>query len=334
MLRLDRVSKRYTADVLAVNNVSLDVDDGEIITLIGPSGCGKTTLLRMVNRLTEATAGSIYIENREISHWNPIELRRQIGYVIQQVGLFPHLTVEENIAYVLRITGANKRRQQERVAELISLIGMDESYLSRYPAELSGGQAQRVGFARALAGDPAIILMDEPFGALDQITRLQLQDELLKLQQQLKKTVVFVTHDIQEAMKMGDKVALMRDGQLVQAGKPAGFFSSPAEPFVTDFIGGNDFFKLLGIIMVKEVMAPPSGPKKQSSRPYLFPQMSLADALRVMLEYDMTEMDVRDREESPIGIIRLEWIRHALTHTCSSSNDKKKNTWPQEQPGA
>jgi osmoprotectant transport system ATP-binding protein len=280
--------------------------------------------------LTDASSGRIYIEDKEISHWNPIELRRQIGYVIQQVGLFPHLTVSENIAYVLRITGAEKRRQRERATELISLIGMDESYLTRYPSELSGGQAQRVGFARALAGDPSIILMDEPFGALDQITRLQLQDELLKLQQQLKKTVVFVTHDIQEAMKMGDKVALMRDGQLVQAGKPADFFTCPKEPFVTEFIGGSDFFKLLGIIMVKEVMAPPGSPEAKKSRPYLFPQMSLADALRIMFAHDMTEMDVRDKEGTAVGLVRLEWIRHAMS-SAGSSCEENESVRPHEQ---
>lgn len=324
MLRLDSVSKRYPPDVLAVDNVSLDVADGEIITLIGPSGCGKTTLLRLINRLTEITSGKIYIDGREISRWNPIELRRQIGYVIQQVGLFPHLTVAQNIAYVLRITGADKRQQRERAAEMIYLIGMDESYLARYPAELSGGQAQRVGFARAMAGDPSIILMDEPFGALDQITRLQLQDELLQLQRQLKKMVVLVTHDIQEAMKMGDKVALMRNGSLVQVSKPADFFTCPKEPFVTDFIGGSDFFKLLGIINVKDVMAPPAGRSGQKGQTCLFPQMSLADALRVMFKHDTTEMDVRDSDGSTVGVVRLEWIRNALASVESDCAEAVK----------
>jgi osmoprotectant transport system ATP-binding protein len=311
MLRLESVSKQYDSGMVAVDQVSLEIKAGETITLIGPSGCGKTTLLRMMNRLTEVSGGHIYLDGKEVRHWSPYELRRQIGYVIQQVGLFPHLTVGENIAYVLRITGAAKRSQRARAAELITLIGMDESYLARYPAELSGGQAQRVGFARALAADPAVILMDEPFGALDQITRLQLQDELLKLQQKLQKTVVFVTHDIQEAVKMGQRVVLLRDGRLIQAGRPAELFACPAEPFVSQFVGGGDVFKLLGLMQVRDVMAKPAVPLPAED-PFLLPHLSLADALQVMFRRGLTEMAVREPAGELAGSLKLEQIRAAM----------------------
>ena len=323
MLLLENVSKQYPPDVLAVDKVSLAVDSGEILTLIGPSGCGKTTLLRLINRLVEATEGKIFIDAQEITRWNPIELRRQIGYVIQQVGLFPHLDVGANISYVLRITGVNKREQRRRATELINLIGLDESYLSRYPAELSGGQAQRVGFARALAGDPSIILMDEPFGALDQITRLQLQDELLKIQQQLKKTVVLVTHDIQEAMKMGSRMGLMREGKLIQIGKPADFFNSPRGSFVADFIGSSDFFKLLGNITLEEIMKPPNKPANQNE-PYLSPHMSLADALLNMLKNDVTEMVVQNNPNEPLGLVELASIKKVLVDFYANQTNNRE----------
>ena len=245
MLSFDNVSKIYPPDVTAVDGITFDIKEGEIMALIGPSGCGKTTLLKMINRLIEPTAGTIAIEGRETSRWDATQLRRHIGYVIQQVGLFPHFTVAENIGYVLRITGEGKQNQRSKAAELLDLVGMNESYLSRYPRELSGGQAQRVGFARALAGNPKIILMDEPFGALDQVTRLQLQDELLELQRTLGKTIVFVTHDIQEAMKVGDRVALMRGGKLIQVGTPLEYFNCPKNEFVVDFVGMNDFIHFL-----------------------------------------------------------------------------------------
>ncbi|EEG77990.1 ABC transporter ATP-binding protein [Dethiobacter alkaliphilus] len=324
MLRLDSISKQYPNNVQAVDNVSLEVADGEIITLIGPSGCGKTTLLRLINRLTEKTSGQIFIEGKEINRWNPIELRRQIGYVIQQVGLFPHLTVEQNISYVLRIMGTGKKKQRERAAELISLVGMDPSYLRRYPAQLSGGQAQRVGFARALAGNPSIILMDEPFGALDQITRLQLQDELLSLQNELKKTVIFVTHDIQEAMKMGDKIVLMRHGQLIQAGKPADFFIRPKEPFVTQFIGGSDFFRLLTFITVDEII---TREKRLSAKASLPSGTSLADALQLMFQKNIPEIDVLDGQGNTLGQVSQKMIRNiAATISTDQGDNPLKHT--------
>ncbi len=309
MLSLQEVGKVYGTDVVAVNDISLDVAQGDLLTLIGPSGCGKTTVLRMINRLTEPSSGKILVYGREIRDWDPIELRRSIGYVIQQVGLFPHLTVEQNIAYVLRITGMPGKKRRARAAELVSLIGLDESHLQRYPAELSGGQAQRVGFARALASDPDIILMDEPFGALDQITRLQLQDELLRIQQQLKKTIVFVTHDIQEAMKMGDKIALMRSGSLVQLGRPVDFFNCPADEFVTDFIGGSDFFRLLELIPVHQVMEEAS-PKKTPGAT-LSRDMTLAEAMRKMFQQNKQQMHVTDCEGKVTGLLSMEIIRQA-----------------------
>ncbi len=225
------------------------------------------------------------------------------------MGLFPHLTVEQNIAYVLRITGIPRNKRQTRAAELVSLIGLEESHLKRYPVELSGGQAQRVGFARALASNPEIILMDEPFGALDQITRLQLQDELLRIQQKLNKTIVFVTHDIQEAMKMGDKIALMRAGSVVQVGRPVDFFNCPADSFVTDFIGGSDFFRLLELIPVHQVMEAAS--PKNTPQATLTRDMTLAEAMRLLFRQNQQQMYVTDCDGKVTGLLSMEIIRQA-----------------------
>lgn len=317
MLSFDNVSKIYPPDVTAVDGITFDIKEGEIMALIGPSGCGKTTLLKMINRLIEPTAGTIAIEGRETSRWDATQLRRHIGYVIQQVGLFPHFTVAENIGYVLRITGEGKQNQRSKAAELLDLVGMNESYLSRYPRELSGGQAQRVGFARALAGNPKIILMDEPFGALDQVTRLQLQDELLELQRTLGKTIVFVTHDIQEAMKVGDRVALMRGGKLIQVGTPLEYFNCPKNEFVVDFVGMNDFIHFLQQFRVRDVMTPTAGSVHHNSQ-FLQPDTPLAEALRTLLFAGRNMLPVVDREGKMTGQIAFSEIYDALNKSrCS-----------------
>ncbi len=239
MLRFEKVSKIYDGGMAAVAEVSLEVQAGETLALIGPSGCGKTTLLKMVNRLVEKTGGRILVDGRDVAQWDPIQLRRSIGYVIQQIGLLPHLTVEKNLGYVLKIMGRPPSQCRQRAEELLELVGLPLELLKRYPGELSGGQQQRIGVPRALAADPRMILMDEPFGAIDQITRNQLQDELLRLQARLAKTMILVTHDIQEAIKLADRIAIMREGRLEQVGTFKELLASPANDFVELFLQAN-----------------------------------------------------------------------------------------------
>jgi osmoprotectant transport system ATP-binding protein len=252
MIRLDSVSKRFNNGLLAVDDLSLEVGAGEITILIGPSGCGKTTVLRMINRLIEPTAGRIFLDGDDVTTVDPVGLRRRIGYVIQQVGLFPHQTIERNVATVPRLLGWDHRRVDARVEELLATVGLEpEVFRNRYPAQLSGGQRQRVGVARALAADPPVLLMDEPFGAIDPITRSRLQDEFLRLQADLKKTVVFVTHDINEAVKMGNRIALLNVGaRLEQYDTPARILGKPATPFVADFVGRDRALKRLQVTTI------------------------------------------------------------------------------------
>jgi osmoprotectant transport system ATP-binding protein len=261
MIRLESVTKRYDDGTIAVNNLSLDIEDGELCVLVGPSGCGKTTTMRMINRLIDLTSGTIELDGRDIMRMNPVELRRQIGYVIQQVGLFPHETIAENVATVPRLLGWDKRRIADRVNALLELVGMDPAqYSRRYPSELSGGQRQRVGVARALAADPPVLLMDEPFGAIDPITRDRLQGEFLRLQHDVKKTVVFVTHDIEEAVRLGDRIAILaQGGHLEQYDTPARILGSPATPFVADFVGADRGLRRLTVtgIDVADLEKPP-----------------------------------------------------------------------------
>lgn len=231
------VSKEYGSGSV-LNNFTLSIPQGKIITIIGPSGCGKTTLLKMVNRLIEPDVGSIIIDGSDIKGLDPVQLRRNIGYVIQQIGLFPHMTIEENISIVSRLKGEKKKALTSRVEDLLEVIGLEpKAYRNRYPHELSGGQQQRIGVARALFSNPSIILMDEPFSALDPISRIQLQKELKKLNKQLKKTIIFVTHDIDEALKIADQIILLHQGQVVQYATPAEILNNPANEFVRQFMG-------------------------------------------------------------------------------------------------
>lgn len=231
------VSKDYGSGSV-LNNFTLSIPQGKIITIIGPSGCGKTTLLKMVNRLIEPDVGTIIIDGSDIKGLDPVQLRRNIGYVIQQIGLFPHMTIEENISIVSRLKGEKKKALTSRVEELLEVIGLEpKAYRNRYPHELSGGQQQRIGVARALFSNPSIILMDEPFSALDPISRIQLQNELKKLNKHLKKTIIFVTHDIDEALKIADQIILLHQGQVVQYATPAEILNHPANEFVRQFMG-------------------------------------------------------------------------------------------------
>ncbi len=262
-VRFEHVTKRYEAKDEgpgAVNDLTLDVPAGKICVLVGPSGCGKTTSLKMVNRLIEPSSGRILIDGQDISARDPIALRRGIGYVIQQTGLFPHQKVGDNVAVVPRLLGWDVKRRKERTDELLTLVGLDPArYRDRYPSQLSGGERQRVGVARALAADPPVMLMDEPFGAVDPIARERLQNEFLRLQERLAKTILFVTHDIDEAIKIGDLVAVMqRGGQLAQFGTPEEILSSPASDFVARFVGADRGLKRLSLTRLRDIPLTPA----------------------------------------------------------------------------
>lgn len=259
MIRLEHVTKTFPGmDGPAVGDLSLDVRRGEFVTLVGPSGCGKTTTLKMINRIIEPTGGRILIDGMEASEKPAYELRRSIGYVIQQIGLFPHRTIGENIATVPELIGWEKDRIQARVRELAHVVGLEAGMLSRYPSELSGGQQQRVGVARALAADPPVLLMDEPFGAVDPIVRSRLQQEFLTLQAELRKTVVFVTHDIDEAIRMGDRIAILNiGGVLEQFDSPDRLLARPANDFVAGFLGEDRGIKRLSLIRLDSIQLPP-----------------------------------------------------------------------------
>ena len=259
MIRLRQLSKRFSGqEEPAVDALDLDVPDGEIVVLVGPSGCGKTTTLRLINRLIEPSGGTIEIDGEDVTDTDPDGLRRRIGYVIQQVGLFPHQTIGTNIATVPQMLGWESERIAERVDELLSLVGMEPGqYRDRYPRELSGGQSQRVGVARAMAADPPVLLMDEPFGAIDPITRERLQDEFLRLQREVQKTVVFVTHDIDEAVKVGNRICLLRQGgRIAQVDTPERLLTAPADEFVADFIGSGALVRGLRLARLEEIELP------------------------------------------------------------------------------
>ncbi|MBI6862199.1 ABC transporter ATP-binding protein [Lysinibacillus sp. fkY74-1] len=240
MIIFDNVSKMYSNDHVAVKALNVEIKKGEFFVIIGPSGCGKTTLLKMINRLIPLTEGTIWINGKRVSDYNIHELRWSIGYVLQQIALFPHMTIEENIAIVPELKKWSKTKIQKRVDELLELVGLEpEKYRQRKPKELSGGEQQRVGVIRALAADPEIILMDEPFSALDPISRTKLQDDLLDMQRKIQKTIVFVSHDMQEALKLGDRLCVMKDGEIVQIGSPQEMVENPVNDFVQQFIGVN-----------------------------------------------------------------------------------------------
>jgi osmoprotectant transport system ATP-binding protein len=256
MIELEGLGKRYPGQARpAVDALDLTIAEGEIVILVGPSGCGKTTTLKMINRIIEPTSGTIRLQGEDVTRADPDHLRRRIGYVIQQVGLFPHQTIGRNITTVPRLLGWPRERVEQRLDELLHLVGMDPgTYRDRFPKELSGGQRQRVGVARALAADPPVMLMDEPFGALDPISRDRLQNEFLRLQQEIRKTIVFVTHDIDEAIKMGDRIAILREGSAVaQYDTPERVLAAPADDFVREFIGSGAALKRLGLTRVSEV---------------------------------------------------------------------------------
>ncbi|MDR5885620.1 ABC transporter ATP-binding protein [Vreelandella janggokensis] len=307
MIELAHVSKRF-GDAVAVDDISLHIPKGKFCALVGTSGCGKSTTLRMINRLIEHSEGDIILDGQAIAAYDPVKLRRRIGYVIQHTGLFPHWTVARNIGLVPRLLKWSAAEVQAKVDELMNLLGLPkDEFAHKYPHQLSGGQAQRVGVARALAADPDILLMDEPFGALDPITREKLQDELARLQAKMHKTVVFVTHDMDEALKLADHLVVMREGHIVQQGTPLALLQHPQDPFVESLLGGLERgLKQAALTRVKDHMAP-MGPTlpAQSRIPAAF---SLRQGLSMMLRDHTDRLTVVDQHDVPVGELTLRKI--------------------------
>ena len=297
------------ASAPAVDGVSFTAAEGELVVLLGPSGCGKTTLLKMVNRLYEPTSGTILVDGTEIHTISATELRRRIGYVIQATGLFPHMTIEENIATVPKLLKWEKERWSPRIDDLLELMHLPTSYRTRYPAQLSGGEQQRVGIARALAADPKILLMDEPFGAIDAITRASLQRELRDVQQRLQKTILFVTHDVEEALLLADRIMVLRAGRVEQFAPPVEILMEPANDFVAELVGADDVFRRLSLLRVDQVLRPFDGTVQDG--PTLRPLDSLRGALAAMLASDRQALRVLDQHGQPYGIVDYDQVRRA-----------------------
>lgn len=323
----EHVTKTFAgSQIAAVRDVYLEVPRGNLIVLLGPSGCGKTTLLKMANRLYEHDSGRILVEGREARSFKPTELRRHIGYVIQSTGLFPHMTVARNIATVPDMLGWDKARIAGRVDELLELVGLPPAqYRKRYPLQLSGGQQQRVGLARAMAADPSIMLMDEPFAAIDNITRRRLQDELLMIQGKLHKTILFVTHDVEEAIRLADKIAVMREGKVVQYDTPLHILSAPADDFVAELVGSGDVLRRLSLIDVQSYMTPsPDG--VAAAKNTVAPGDDLRKALGLILDQGTEAIAVTSEDSKPLGRITIADIRRAIHE--AERDEKSRDSAP------
>lgn len=295
----------------AVDDVSLEVDPGKLVVLLGPSGCGKTTLLKMVNRLYEPTDGDILLDGQKVGSFEAPGLRRRIGYVIQQTGLFPHMRIEDNVAVVPRLLGWDKKAISQRVDELLDLVGLPpQEFRRRYPGQLSGGQQQRVGLARALAARPTTLLMDEPFGALDAITRTRLQDELRSIHRQFGQTILFVTHDVEEAVRLADLIVVMRAGKVVQYDEPLRIMVHPADDFVSDLVGAGDVLRKLSLLPATAALQPGDG--HIGDGPRVNASTDLRSALSLLLESEAERLRVVDDDDSEMG-----WIDLAAIHTVS-----------------
>ncbi|MDQ6712701.1 MAG: ATP-binding cassette domain-containing protein [Candidatus Dormibacteraeota bacterium] len=293
MIRLEKVTKRFPGGHAAVRELTIEFATGQLTMLVGPSGCGKTTTLKMINRLIEPSEGRIFHDEQDVTHGDPVALRLRMGYVIQNVGLFPHMSIADNVATVPRLVGWDKARIQSRVTELLELVGLDpKQFARRYPHQLSGGQRQRVGVARALGADPPVLLMDEPFGAIDRIARERLQNEFLRIQREVRKTVIFVTHDIDEAIKLGDRIAVMNAGRLEQYDTPAAILAKPASDLVVDLLGPDRGLKRLSVT--------PIDLNALERPPVVHADDSLTDARR-MLDSRWTRVVVLDRNDKPVG---------------------------------
>jgi osmoprotectant transport system ATP-binding protein len=315
IIRFENVTKSYDNKVNTIDNLNLSIEPGEFIALIGPSGCGKTTILKLINKLHKPNSGKIYINKKEINEWNDIELRRNIGYVIQQVGLFPHMNISDNISYVLDIKKAEKNVKAQRARELIKLVGLSESLLDRYPSELSGGQKQRVGVARALAADPEIILMDEPFGAVDEIVRQTLQDEMLNLYKSLNKTIVFVTHDIEEAFKLSTRIVLFNNGKIQQDGTKEELMFRPKNKFVEDFFGVKSFGAYLNTTSIKSILNKCTLiDYEQEDIPSIGVDSSIMEGIKMMMDNGRDSIYVKDDNEIILGMLNLKDLNRDITN--------------------
>ena len=319
MIRLDGVGKTYPDGTVAVHGLDLDVPRGSVVCLVGPSGCGKSTTLKMVNRLIEPTSGTITLDGRDVTHGDPVELRRHIGYVIQQIGLFPHQTIRTNVATVPTLLGWDRKRAGKRADELMSMVGLEPSvYATRYPHQLSGGERQRVGVARALAADPPVLLMDEPVGAVDPVNREKLQDEFLRLQRDLHKTVMLVTHDIGEAVKMGDLVAVFAPGgRLVQYDVPAQVLGQPADDFVAEFVGASRGLRRLAVTPIRREDLEPAG-SAASTNGAVDITATLEDALALMMRQDQAVVPVRSDGQT-IGVLTPASVHAALRRSVAEA---------------
>jgi osmoprotectant transport system ATP-binding protein len=296
MVRFERISKVYQGKTKAVDNLNLEIERGEFVCFIGPSGCGKTTTMKMINRLHEPTSGKIFVNGKDIMQMDVVQLRRGIGYVIQQIGLFPHMTIAQNVELVPKLLGWDAQRRRKRVDELLPLVGLEpDTFRDRYPKELSGGQQQRVGIIRAMAAQPDLILMDEPFSALDPITRESLQDEMKRLQAKYKMTIVFVTHDMDEALKLADKIVVMKAGRIVQASSPEELLRNPQDEFVAQFIGRDRLTANPELLSVADVMI-----RKPVT---VDPGHGLAEAVVTMKKRRVNSLLVTDEDDRLLGIV-------------------------------
>ncbi|MCC5426566.1 betaine/proline/choline family ABC transporter ATP-binding protein [Clostridium botulinum] len=301
IIEFKNIKKNYK-DIVVIENFNLEIEKGNLVVLIGSSGSGKTTLLKMINRLIESTAGEILVNGKNIKEMDPIKLRRSIGYVIQQTGLFPHLTVKENIEIIPKLMGKSNEEIDNKTNELLNMVGLDpEKYMDRYPVELSGGQQQRVGVVRAFATDAEIILMDEPFSALDPITRAELQEELFNIQKEYRKTIVFVTHDMDEALNLADKICILKDGKLLQYDTPENILKNPAGEYVEEFVGKNKIWTKPEMIRAEDVMI---------TKPItVTPRRNLLQAREIMRDKKVDSLLVIDKERNLLGYIKLEDIQ-------------------------
>jgi osmoprotectant transport system ATP-binding protein len=301
LIEFKNITKKYRSKTV-INSFSLEIEAGQLVVFIGPSGCGKTTLLKMINKLIQPTSGQIFVNGSDITEMDPIELRRNIGYVIQNTGLFPHMTIKENLELIPKLKGEDPRLIEKKTNELLEMVGLDpKEYLNRYPKELSGGQQQRVGVARAFSTNSDIILMDEPFSALDPVTRSSLQDELFQMQKELNKTIIFVTHDMDEAIKIADKICILKDGDILQYDTPENILKNPANEFVAEFIGKRRVWNNPELLLAEDIMI--SNPVKITTR------RTVLQAIEIMKEHKVDSLMVTDKNNILLGLVTLKGIQ-------------------------
>lgn len=332
-IRLENLTKQYpNSESPAVDSISLSIEPGEFVVLLGPSGCGKTTLLKMINRIYEPTGGKIWIDNTEVHELPAPQLRRHIGFVIQQTGLFPHMRIEDNVATVPKLLKWKKARIKRRVNELLELVGLPpQSYARRYPSQLSGGEQQRVGLARALAAEPTTMLMDEPFGALDAITRTRLQDELRRIHRQISQTILFVTHDIDEAVRLADRIVVMREGKVVQFATPLEIVSHPADPFVAELVGADDVLRRMSLIPISAAASSLDGHGPAFGEPTISGSAFLRDAIGMMVESGTEQLTVVDEDGHPASTLTMDDVHRAVSGADAERAEQSRITSPGDE---